>query len=50
MVIVLVYQLGGRTPILSTNQSISDKWRIIMPDKTFDVPHRPRTLQTHDVW
>ncbi|KAF8023425.1 hypothetical protein BT93_F0816 [Corymbia citriodora subsp. variegata] len=37
-------------PISSTNQSISDKWRIIMPDRTLDVPHKPRALQTHEVW
>ncbi|KAL3747125.1 hypothetical protein ACJRO7_015978 [Eucalyptus globulus] len=27
-----------------------DKWRIIMPDRTLDVPHKPRALQTHEVW
>ncbi|XP_030476505.1 12-oxophytodienoate reductase 3-like [Syzygium oleosum] len=45
-----VYQPGGGAPISSTNQSISDKWRIIMPDRTLDVPHKPRALQTHEVW
>ncbi|KAK3438746.1 hypothetical protein EUGRSUZ_C03547 [Eucalyptus grandis] len=30
--------------------SISDKWKIIMPDGTLDVPHKPRALQTHEVW
>ncbi|XP_030551942.1 12-oxophytodienoate reductase 3-like [Rhodamnia argentea] len=45
-----VYQPGGGAPISSTNRSISDKWRIIMPDRTLDVPHKPRALQTHEVW
>ncbi|KAK3438601.1 hypothetical protein EUGRSUZ_C03214 [Eucalyptus grandis] len=45
-----VYQPDGGAPISSTNQSISDKWKIIMPDGTLDVPHKPRALQTHEVW
>ncbi|KAL3747128.1 hypothetical protein ACJRO7_015980 [Eucalyptus globulus] len=45
-----VYQPDGRALISSTNQSISDKWKIIMPDGTLDVPHKPRALQTHEVW
>ncbi|KAF8023422.1 hypothetical protein BT93_F0813 [Corymbia citriodora subsp. variegata] len=45
-----VYQADGHAPISSTNQSISDKWKIIMPDGTLDVFHKPRSLQTHEVW
>ncbi|KAK3438749.1 hypothetical protein EUGRSUZ_C03550 [Eucalyptus grandis] len=45
-----VYEPDGGAPISSTNQSISDKWKIIMPDGTLDVPHKPRALQTHEVW
>ncbi|KAF8023423.1 hypothetical protein BT93_F0814 [Corymbia citriodora subsp. variegata] len=45
-----VYQPGGHAPISSTNQSISDKWKIVMPNNTLDVPHKPRALQTHEVW
>ncbi|KAF8023428.1 hypothetical protein BT93_F0818 [Corymbia citriodora subsp. variegata] len=45
-----VYQPGGCAPISSTNRSISDKWRVIMPDRTLDVFHKPRALQTHEVW
>ncbi|XP_010049521.2 12-oxophytodienoate reductase 3 isoform X1 [Eucalyptus grandis] len=45
-----VYQPGGAAPISSTNQSISDKWKIHMPDRSLDVYHKPRALQTHEVW
>ncbi|KAK3438747.1 hypothetical protein EUGRSUZ_C03548 [Eucalyptus grandis] len=45
-----VYQADGGAPISSTNQSISDKWKINLPDGTLDDPHKPRALQTHEVW
>ncbi|KAF8023429.1 hypothetical protein BT93_F0819 [Corymbia citriodora subsp. variegata] len=45
-----VYQPGGAAPVSSTNQSISNKWKILMPDNTLNVYHKPRALQTHEVW
>ncbi|KAI6679723.1 hypothetical protein NL676_033604 [Syzygium grande] len=45
-----VYQPGGGAPISSTDQSIPDQRRIKMPNRTLDVFHKPRALQTHEVW
>ncbi|KAF8023430.1 hypothetical protein BT93_F0820 [Corymbia citriodora subsp. variegata] len=45
-----VYQPSGAAPISSTNQSISNKWKILMPDRTLDIYHKPRALETHGVW
>ncbi|KAI3416844.1 Cupin type-1 domain-containing protein, partial [Psidium guajava] len=45
-----VYQHGGAMPVSSTNQSISDKWKNMMPDRTLNVYDKPRALQTHEVW
>ncbi|XP_076888225.1 artemisinic aldehyde Delta(11(13)) reductase-like [Bidens hawaiensis] len=44
-----VYQPGGDAPISSTNKSISNKWKILMPDATYGRYPEPRPLATHEI-
>ncbi|KAK1417428.1 hypothetical protein QVD17_26555 [Tagetes erecta] len=44
-----VYQPGGGAPISSTKKSISNKWKILMPNATYSPYPEPRPLATHEV-
>ncbi|PKI38979.1 hypothetical protein CRG98_040631 [Punica granatum] len=44
-----VYHPGGDAPISSTNKGISDKWEIIMPDRSLGRLSQPRALKTSEI-
>ncbi|XP_056166701.1 12-oxophytodienoate reductase 7-like [Syzygium oleosum] len=46
---LLVYQPGGGAPISSTSRSISENWKILMPDGTEDNFSSPRGLDTCEI-
>ncbi|XP_048133993.1 12-oxophytodienoate reductase 3-like [Rhodamnia argentea] len=44
-----IYQPGGCAPISSTSLSISENWKILMPDGTQDNFSKPRALETSEI-
>ncbi|KAL6222043.1 hypothetical protein ACLB2K_005435 [Fragaria x ananassa] len=45
-----VYQPGGGSPISSTNNPISNRWKIPLPDGSQDSTHpQPRRLETQEI-
>lgn len=44
-----VYQPGGAAPISSTNEPISRRWRILMPDGSYATYPNPRALRTSEI-
>ncbi|PRQ18933.1 putative 12-oxophytodienoate reductase [Rosa chinensis] len=46
---VLVYQPSGSSPISSTNNPISNRWKILLPDGSQETYAQPRRLETHEI-
>ncbi|GAB4858542.1 hypothetical protein Ancab_010017 [Ancistrocladus abbreviatus] len=44
-----VYQPNGGSPVSSTNEVISDRWKILMPDGSYANHSRPRALATEEI-
>ncbi|KAF8036185.1 hypothetical protein BT93_C2020 [Corymbia citriodora subsp. variegata] len=44
-----IYQPGEGAPISSTSRSISENWKILMPDGTRDNFSKPRALETGEI-
>lgn len=44
-----IYQPGEGAPISSTNRSISENWKILMPDGTKNNFSKPRALETCEI-
>ncbi|KAL6224253.1 hypothetical protein ACLB2K_003108 [Fragaria x ananassa] len=44
-----VYQPGGGSPISSTNNPISKRWKILLPDGSHGTYPQPRHLETHEI-
>ena len=44
-----VYQPRGGAPISSTNNPISKRWRILLPDGSHGPYHTPRALEIHEI-
>ncbi|XP_061987939.1 12-oxophytodienoate reductase 3-like [Rosa rugosa] len=44
-----VYQPSGRSPISSTNNPISNRWKILLPDGSQETYAQPRRLETHEI-
>ncbi|KAE7998471.1 hypothetical protein FH972_003015 [Carpinus fangiana] len=44
-----VYQPGGASPISSTNNPISKRWRILKPDGSYGTYPKPRALETYEI-
>lgn len=44
-----VYQPGGASPISSTNNPISNRWRILKPDGSYGTYPKPRALETYEI-
>ncbi|KAM5573512.1 12-oxophytodienoate reductase 3 [Rosa sericea] len=44
-----VYQPSGGSPISSTNNPISNRWKILLPDGSQETYAQPRRLETHEI-
>ncbi|XP_024172882.1 12-oxophytodienoate reductase 3 [Rosa chinensis] len=44
-----VYQPSGSSPISSTNNPISNRWKILLPDGSQETYAQPRRLETHEI-
>ncbi|KAM5547243.1 12-oxophytodienoate reductase 3 [Rosa sericea] len=44
-----VLQPGGGSPISSTNNPISKRWKVLLPDGSHDAYPEPRRLETHEI-
>ncbi|KAL6226773.1 hypothetical protein ACLB2K_000734 [Fragaria x ananassa] len=44
-----VFQPGGGSPISSTSNPISKKWKVALPDGSLDVHSEPRRLETQEI-
>ncbi|XWS26606.1 hypothetical protein CRYUN_Cryun26dG0045200 [Craigia yunnanensis] len=44
-----VYQPGGAVPISSTSKSISNRWRILMPDGSYGIYPKPQALELSEI-
>ncbi|KAD6795229.1 hypothetical protein E3N88_06125 [Mikania micrantha] len=44
-----VYQPNGAAPISSTTKAISNKWKILMPDATYNAYPQARPLAPHEI-
>ncbi|XP_057530966.1 12-oxophytodienoate reductase 7-like [Amaranthus tricolor] len=44
-----VYQPGGGAPISSTNQTISSRWKILLPDRTLADYSQPKALASSKI-
>lgn len=49
MVNDLVYQPGGGLPISSTNNPISKRWNVLLPDGFHGTYPKPRALETQEI-
>nr|XP_011460626.1 PREDICTED: 12-oxophytodienoate reductase 3-like [Fragaria vesca subsp. vesca] len=46
---VIVLQRGGGSPISSTSNAISKRWKVLLPDGSHDAYPEPRRLETHEI-
>lgn len=46
---VVVYQPGGGSPVSSTNNPISERWKVLLPDGSYDTYAQPRGLKSHEI-
>ncbi|KAM6599934.1 hypothetical protein CsatA_019543 [Cannabis sativa] len=44
-----VYQPNGGSPISSTNKAISNKWKVLLPEGSFESYPEPRVLETNEI-
>ncbi|KAF4389889.1 hypothetical protein G4B88_024170 [Cannabis sativa] len=44
-----VYQPNGGSPISSTNKAISNKWKVLLPEGSFESYPEPRALETYEI-
>ncbi|GMH08858.1 hypothetical protein Nepgr_010698 [Nepenthes gracilis] len=44
-----VYQPDGGAPVSSTNKAISERWKIMMPDGSYDQHSQPRALAAEEL-
>ncbi|XP_050366650.1 12-oxophytodienoate reductase 3-like [Argentina anserina] len=44
-----VFQPGGGSPISSTSNPISKRWKALLPDGSHDAYPEPRCLETHEI-
>ncbi|KAM6583615.1 hypothetical protein CsatB_010617 [Cannabis sativa] len=44
-----VYQPNGGSPISSTNKAISNKWRVLLPEGSFESYPESRALETYEI-
>ncbi|GMH08859.1 hypothetical protein Nepgr_010699 [Nepenthes gracilis] len=44
-----VYQPDGGAPVSSTNKAISERWKIMTPDGSYDRYSQPRTLAAEEI-
>ncbi|KAL6226775.1 hypothetical protein ACLB2K_000736 [Fragaria x ananassa] len=44
-----VLQRGGGSPISSTSNAISKRWKVLLPDGSHDAYPEPRRLETHEI-
>ncbi|KAK9670668.1 hypothetical protein RND81_13G216700 [Saponaria officinalis] len=43
------YQPGGEAPVSSTNEPISSRWKVVLPDGSLDDYSRPRALTSSEI-